>query len=131
MSYTIKAAEDGDYILIEVHGLIDRENGFRMTLESHILGRQLGIDRYLMDLTDAVNQESALHQYNYAYADLRNSEDLNRFAICAGLVRPSDHSHDFIETVVRNAGFNFKLFRDLQQALAYIGQPATLKEKQL
>lgn len=36
------------------------------------------------------------------------------------LVSPDDHSHDFIETVARNAGLNVTIFTDLQAAKAYL-----------
>ncbi len=121
MYYTIQPAADGDYILIEVRGVIDRKHATRITLESHALGRELGFRKYLMDLTDAVNQEPANEQYQYANHNLNTIEGLDHYALCAALVDPADHSHDFIETVIRNAGFNFRLFRDHLQAMAFLG----------
>jgi hypothetical protein len=38
------------------------------------------------------------------------------------LVDPEDHSHDFVETVGRNAGLNVTLFRDRDAAKQYLSE---------
>lgn len=40
-------------------------------------------------------------------------------------VSPDDHSHDFIETVARNAGLSVTIFTDLQAAKAYLTEDVT------
>jgi hypothetical protein len=74
-----------------------------------------------LDLTHAINQESTTDQYHYAYTDMSSTQGLDRFAICAALIDPADSSHDFIETVLRNAGFNLRLLSNPAQAMAFLG----------
>ena len=121
MTYRITAAKDDDYILIEVQGEIDRETGMQWTLEAHVLGKQLGIRNYLVDVTDAVNKDSALEQYRFANTGLTENDLFDRFARIAVLTAPKDHSHDFIETVCRNVGLNMRLFRTRQEAMTFLG----------
>ncbi len=120
MHYTITPSAKGDYIVTEVHGDMDRSVGLRLALESKALGDQLNVHKYLYDVTDSVNVDSVLDQYRYANVDLTESEELDYYSKIAVLVSPDDHSHDFIETAVRNVGINFKLFRNRQEALSFL-----------
>lgn len=124
MSYTITIANSGDHIVIEVHGTIDRHIGTQWTAQAHSLGLKLGIHSYLVDVTDAVNTDSTIGQYNFANVDIPELETFDRFAKVAILANPEDHTHDFIETVCRNSGFNFRLFRTRDDALAFLGVTA-------
>jgi hypothetical protein len=38
----------------------------------------------------------------------------------AVLVRPEDHSHDFAETVTKNAGQDITIFRDREAAINHL-----------
>ena len=51
---------------------------------------------------------------------MQQAEDIDRNARVAVLRSPGDHSHDFIETVSRNAGLHVKLFTDRAKALAHL-----------
>ena len=120
MSYTITPADDGSYIFIKVKGEITRKTAMQQNLEAHALGRRLKIRRYLVDATEARNVEPAFQNYEFAYTDMQKSEGVDRSARVAALVHPEDHSHDFIETVTRNAGFQFRIFTDLELAKQYL-----------
>jgi hypothetical protein len=121
MTYSITPADDGDYILVEVHGVITLEIAIKWTLEAHALGIKLGFSKYLVDVTDAVNEDSTLDQYRFANAGLIENETVDRYARIAVLAAPEDHSHDFIETVCRNVGLNFRLFRKREDAMTFLG----------
>jgi hypothetical protein len=47
---------------------------------------------------------------------MQKVDGIDKYARIATLVNPDDHSHDFIETVARNAGLNVKIFTDPDQA---------------
>jgi hypothetical protein len=89
-------------------------------LAAHALAKQLGIDRFLMDLTDSRNVESVTSKYIFAYSDMKNTPGINRNARVALLVNPDDHSHDFILTVAQNSGLNTTMFRDRQAAIEHL-----------
>ena len=120
MGYTITLSDDGEYIVLKVTGFISRESAMRQNLEAHALGRRLQIDRYLVDLREARNVESPAEAYDFAYKDMQLAEGIDLNAIVATLVSPDDHSHDFIETVSRNAGLNVTLFTDLDLAKQHL-----------
>lgn len=120
MSYTINLSDDGKYIILIVQGEINRQIAIPQNQEAHALGKQKGINRYLVDLTAARNTDPIPDQYDFAYKDMQQAEGIDHLARVALLVAPGDHSHDFIETVARNAGHDVKIFTDRTLALAHL-----------
>lgn len=120
MSSQISLSDDSTYIILEVTGEIDRQSAMQYNLEAHKLGKERGIRKYLVDLTNARNTETVLNNYEFAYKDMKHTEGIDTRAIVASVVAPDDHSHDFIETAFKNSGFNVTLFRDKQKAIEYL-----------
>lgn len=120
MPSTNTVSPDGKYIIQKVVGDINSGLALKYNHESHALGRKLGIRRYLVDLTESHNTESVLGNYEFAYDKMPASAGIDLDAIAALLVAPDDHSHDFVETVSRNAGLNVTLFRDRDAAEQYL-----------
>jgi CBS-domain-containing membrane protein len=120
MSYTIKVSADGKYIILKHWGVINSEVTTQRNLEAHALGAKLGISRHLVDVTEATHVDSATNTYKFAYDNMRTLPGINKKARVAVLVSPDDHSHDFVETVTRNAGQNVTLFRDREAAIKHL-----------
>jgi hypothetical protein len=116
----ITPSEDGKYIILKHYGEINSELAMKRNLEAHALGAKLGITRHLVDVTEARNVDSPMNTYKFAYEDMRIPPGINLNASVAVLVSPEDHSHDFVETVTRNAGQNVTLFRDRESAIKYL-----------
>ena len=125
MSYTIKPSEDRQYIVLKHWGEINGELAMKRILETRRLGAKLGITRHFVDLTEAMNVDSVTKTYKYAYKDMKTPPGINQNVRVAMLVNPEDHSHDFVETVLRNSGQNVTLFRDRELAIQHL-----LKEAQ-
>lgn len=120
MSYTIKPSEDGKYIVLKHWGEINSEIALTRNLEAHALGAELGITRYLVDGTEAENVDTVLKNYKFAYKEMKIPSSINQNARVAMLVSPEDQSHDFVETVLINAGLNVTLFRDRELAIQHL-----------
>jgi len=119
-SYTISLSDDESYIIVKILGKQTAELAMKQNLEAHAFGDELGIGRYLVDATEAVNVDSTLENYSFAYTDMQTPTGINKAAIVALLVSPDDHSHDFIETVSRNVGLNVTIFRDRELAIHHL-----------
>lgn len=87
---------------------------------AHAQGRELGINRYFVDMTEARNAERVVGNYEFAHEDMRRDQSIEKDVRVAILVSPEDHSHDFVETALRNAGHNVTLFRDRELALRHL-----------
>lgn len=120
MAYTITPSADGKYILLKVTGNINRKLALKYNQKAHTLGRELGINRYLVDVTEARNVETITDNYDFAYRDMQNTPTIDKLARVAVLVSPGDHSHDFVELVSQNAGLSVKFFRDREKAVGHL-----------
>ena len=120
MKYTITPSADGKYIILKIRGEINRQTIEQPNLEAHALGKKLCIQRFLIDVTEAINTDSILDSYEFAYTDMITTEGINKNARAAILVSPNDYSHDFIETVLINAGVKVKIFRDPDSARSFL-----------
>ncbi|MGD8588874.1 MAG: hypothetical protein PVG22_08605 [Chromatiales bacterium] len=120
MHYEICPSADDVYITLVVKGEITRKVAMQQNLQAHALGKRLGIDRYLVDMTEARNTDTTLDQYQFAYKDMQETPGIDTNARVAVVIAEGDHSHDFIETVAINAGLNVKLFTERDQAIAFL-----------
>jgi hypothetical protein len=120
MPYSIKPSEDGKYIILKHWGKINRELTTQRNLEAHALAAKQGITRHLVDLTEAKHVDTVINTYEFAYEDMHALPGIDKNARVAVLVSPEDHSHDFVETVTRNAGQNVTLFRDREAAIQHL-----------
>ncbi len=92
MEYSFTPSEDGKYIILKVKGEMSRAVAMQQNRETHALGKKLGINRFLTDATEARNVESPLDSYKFAYADMQQEAEIDRYARVAILVSPDDHS---------------------------------------
>jgi len=119
MPYTIFPSEDNQYIIINITGELNWEVALNYTVESHKLGKQLATDKFLVDLTSVQNTESVLDNYSNIREGMHHP-DINLHACVALLASPDDHSHDFVETVSRNTGYDLTIFRDKDKAIQHL-----------
>ncbi len=122
MPHTIKVSDDAAYVILEITGEITSHNIMGMIIEAHALGGARGISRYLVDATHARNTSTITENYSFAYEDVGAVPGIDPNARVAMLVSPEDHSHDFIETVTLNSGYNTRLFRDRDAAVHFLEQ---------
>jgi hypothetical protein len=116
VSYHLNLAEDGTYIVLTMTGEVNRELAMQYNLDAHAMGRKLGIRCYLVDATGARNTDTVFNTYEFAYSDMTAFDGIDRTARVAMVVASDDHSHDFVETVARNAGLDVTLFTDRRLA---------------
>jgi hypothetical protein len=120
MNYSITPSEDQKYIIHKITGDIDRSIALPQVLESHALGRKLGIDRFLVDLREARNIDNIGNSFFFTNQDLKTNSRINIFARAALLISPEDESHNFIELTAINANLHFRLCTDHDQAMQYL-----------
>ena len=121
MEISMTVVEDEKYILLVGKGEIrsgDPNVLLQPLIKAHELAKKLGIRKLLVDVTEARNALRISDNYEIVTQTIAQEPVIDRYMQVALLVSPDDHSHDFTETVARNAGFNFTLYRDRTQAIA-------------
>lgn len=119
MDYKLTVSEDRRYINVRLYVPMSNKLSRIIAQELSDLSKQTGIERFFFDLRGAVSEEDVLSSYTMAYEELE-AIGPSRSHMSAFLTDPDDKSHDFMETLLRNAGFNVKQFKDRQTALTWL-----------
>jgi hypothetical protein len=111
MKYNISLSEDGTFIRIRVFEAItgDMEKEFAENAIKD--ATQRGLNKFLVDVRGVQNLASTLDQYLFGYDDM-NRLGLDKESRIAILVDENDRSHNFIETVFVNAGYDCRIFTE-------------------
>ena len=89
----------------------------QFTTDRYRLGQKNNILRFLFDVHGYPNIEKPHKTYKYTCKDIQTLY-LSRKASVAFLVSADDYSHDFIEKVYINAGYNVRLYRKSDAAIS-------------
>lgn len=122
MTYDIYPCPDKTYIILNVKGDINRKLAMQQNLEAHKLGKELCVNKYLVDMRESRNVDTVISNYQFAYNDMESTPGIDKLARVAVVVAEGDHSHDFIETVAHNSGLNVKLFTDMEKAIDHLNK---------
>ncbi len=119
MNYEVKVSDSGKYIIVRVNTDMTRALADQTGLEATHLGKKNNINLFLYDLRNSINKETVNANYIYAKQEVQKIEPdyANKIAM---LVSQNDKSHDFVETVLRNAGHNVLIFHDEEKALSWL-----------
>ena len=119
MNYEVKVSDSGKYIIVRVNTDMTRTLADQTGLEATHLGKKNNINLFLYDLRNSINRETVNANYIYAKQEVQKIEPdyANKIAM---LVSQNDKSHDFVETVLRNAGHNVLIFHDEEKALSWL-----------
>lgn len=126
-TYNVRPSDDQSHIVLTIVGEVRGKHMKKYIVEAHAVGKEMGIHRYLVDVTEAKNIDSVTDQYKFAYSDMKNTEGVDPRAKVAALVSPGDKSHDFIETLLHNAGLLLKIFTHSDMAMKYLEEKSPNK----
>ena len=119
MLLRINNAPDDSYFVLTVSEDFDREGAKEMAIAVMQKSQESEIKRVLIDLRAARNLDSVSDKFFFAHDDAREIQ-IDKTLQVALLVDPSDQSHDFVETVMRNTGHNILKFSDEQKAISWL-----------
>ncbi len=125
MTEEIKVSDNSKYIIVRVDEDMTRTLAESLGLEAMHLGIKKNLNKFLYDLRNSRNKETINANYIFAKQDLKRL-DPNPTNKIAMLTSPNDKSHDFIETVLRNAGYNVKLFIVEEEAIIWLEEETNI-----
>jgi hypothetical protein len=122
--FEVSVSPDGTYVEVKIYAPMDSEVGYRCGVAATALAKRYRIKRFLFDSRLSSNVQSVTVNYEFAYEGL-DAFGFPRDSRSALLVAPDDDSHDFLETLFKNAGYSVRLFHDEAQAVAWLegGKP--------
>ena len=111
----MKVFQEDKYVLFKVHKNITLKMVMNMAAEHLVLAKE-GIINNLTDARGIKCIMDTAEIYDYAYTNTTNLQIPHDLSL-AILKDEDDDSHNFIETVGRNAGYKVKLFHEEAEAL--------------
>lgn len=117
--YNINLSNDRKFICTQVWTPVTLNLAVSFTTDLISLGKKLNLSLALINIRDTKSISSIYEKYLFAY-ERAESAGLNRSWKIALLKKESDKSPDFLETVMFNAGYQFKMFTDQQFAFDWL-----------
>ena len=116
--YRIKASKDRTHIELKIEGDFDGRSMMGYLIEAHSLGKKLGINNYLVDVTEARNTDINANNYKFATSGIKQQNGIDNQANVVALINEKDHSHDFVTYALKN----MKVFTDPDMVKAYFNK---------
>ena len=120
MSHELSVSDNNVYLIMTISGDLTNELANRQMADLYQLANSVGIKKFLIDLVNCRFVGSTVEQYEYTTNEMPRTGFVNRADRFAFLVDVDDHSHDFVETVSRNNGYDVCLFRERDKAIRYL-----------
>lgn len=117
--FLISIAESRNYVIIKYLVPMTTELALKSGPELQRIANDNDIKRYLFDMRESLNIQSVTDNYFYANQDIQTF-DFPRDSRSAFLIEPSDHSHDFITTAFKNAGYLVDKFITEDEAVKWL-----------
>ncbi|MCZ4306138.1 hypothetical protein O4G98_15495 [Zoogloeaceae bacterium G21618-S1] len=119
MGFTLSLSDCGRFVLCRMTEPVTLDVIRQATRQACALGDSCHTQRFLFDARGTRNVESIFRNYQFAHEELP-SMGIDRAASFAVLIDQDDRSQDFLETTVRNAGFDMRLFTTLDKATHWL-----------
>jgi predicted N-formylglutamate amidohydrolase len=119
MEYIIELSEHKKYLICRVNEPITTAMANEYTMDLDRMSHETGIKRFLIDVRNAKNIMSTIDNYDYAHKEMEEMK-LQKDVRAAILAVPDDHSHDFFELAGQNEGYNIRIFRAEEEAIAWL-----------
>ena len=120
-SYEVSLPEGASWVLVRVYRPVSFDVGRGMMKEAIGLAKRHGLSSFLHDVTGAPSILNATEQYQFAHFDLKDF-GFDQNSKKAILVSEGDTTRDFMVTVLRNAGYNCRLFTSRAEAIRWLSQ---------
>lgn len=118
-SYAIDVSEPDHFIRVRVFAPLTRGLAREVAMALKQLDEKIDGTGFLADVRGAPNIGGPANNYEFAYKDMA-AMGLSRSKRAAILADPGESTHNFPETVIRNAGYNVRLFFDEAQAIDWL-----------
>ena len=119
MEYEVSFSASDGFVEITVYEPITTEIQRAFAAEAIEAAKEAGVTRYLADVTRVPNTSGTYDQYSLAYDEMPPM-GIARSSKIALLIRQGDLSHDFIEILFLNNGYDCRKFFSKDEAVAWL-----------
>lgn len=118
--YQVGISQNGKYVYVcAIKCPINLQLASAFTKDFVSLGERSGIYKCICDMRGTMSQTGVFGQYEFAYK-VTSSIPLSRKWKIAILKDCGDKTVDFLDVVMKNAGFNFEVFENEYDAVSWL-----------
>ena len=119
MAYDISISEDKTYVSVRLRANVTKDIAIGFTKEAASRGKTAGLKKIFIDLRGVKSESGVLEKYEFAYEVGIHLGLTPEWKVC--MLRDEERSEmQFIETVMRNAGFDYRMFTDEDEAFTWL-----------
>lgn len=126
MNYKISLLNNETIIACKVIGPMTKDTAVQFSRDMDVLSREKNIKRFLIDVRGAPNVSDALENFRFANEDMTEL-GLQKNVRCAIMVDEDDGTHNFVETLIRNAGYNVRIYSNEKKAMLWLEEKSLVK----
>ena len=117
--YNITFCKERKSVFLQVSNAVTLQLAVSFTTDLSALVKKLNFSRIVIDIRNSKSISSASDKYSYAHekAELCGLSQSWKIALIKEI---DDSSPDFLETVMINAGYKFKIFTNQDAALSWL-----------
>ncbi|MBS4034291.1 MAG: STAS/SEC14 domain-containing protein [Ignavibacterium sp.] len=119
MKYTVSVSNDRKYIIVFIDGPMTTELALKAGKQANRLAGENKLSSMLYDLRKSRNVQNGFKNYEFGYKDV-GLVGFDKSMKIALLTDQDDHSHDLIETVMVNNGYNVRIFSNQKEAIDWL-----------
>lgn len=119
MNPEIALSAEGTHAVLTVRQKVTNELASAFAQSMNAFSVEHGVSRFLVDVRGMPYDGTVFTHYEFVVHDLRKEEfDLSlKVAVVAS---PDDDTHDFLEVVSLNAGYNVRVFKDYAEGARWL-----------
>ena len=119
MGFVISIPENKDYVLVRLQTDVSKELAMAFTRGATSLAKENDIMKILIDIRGFDSVSKVVEKYEFAYDAGLKLGLTPQWKVA--MIRDEDKEDmQFFETVMRNAGFNYRMYTDEKEALTWL-----------
>ena len=119
MAYDITIPADKNYVLVKVNRDITKALAVEYTKSATEVGKKSNLSKFLIDVRGRSSLSGVMGKYEFAYED-GEKVGLTRTMKVVVLRDKEKKDMQFLETVMRNAGFNYRVLANEREAIDWL-----------
>lgn len=127
MDYDITISEQKTYVYVRPHKNVTKRLAESYTRDATEMGSHYGVHRLLVDHRGISSVSGTMGKYEFAYENGQKVGLTLDWKVA--LLRDKDEAEiQFLETVMRNAGYDFRIFNKKEEAVDWLEEKQCNKE---
>ena len=121
MSYELSYKHEPNYLHVQVTGIRTIENIIAMLKDYHAVSDKHGYSKVVLDVRGMTGKLGVFNAYKLGKKNVQEFSQPGQLKVSIIDLEENRELSEFMENVVVNAGFNVRIFSDVDEAMEWLG----------